>query len=645
MAKYKDFCEYMEDNFYDVIFGQLKGYAARNKDEFESDEIYRVGFVEVMDIHVSGVTFKDIDGRQLEIRVTVNADLEVQGSGGKKYGYDTFDDSRQFNVFFNGLLENGLHNMTVTSVTKYNPAEYERYRSLSQNLVAYLYEEDVERYAEDFLKKYYPRALLQPMPLPVAEIVEKMGMEMYYAPLEPGIFGKTYFGEREGEVFENAVGRTRRRITTKPGTMLINPDVFFMYNVGTANNTIIHECVHWDRHRRAFELQKLIEGDCDHITCEIVETYDGIKKDDSAFKWMEWQANQLAPRILMPAKMIKQWMAGTLNRLHAEDPAKRNAELLEEAIREMAGYFNVSNLAAKLRVLDIGVDVAQGTFVYSNGHRLPPFSFRPGTLASNQTYIVDELNALQAIAISPELRVLYQEGKIIYANSMVAWNLPKYVTENEQGVPVLTDYALEHVHECCFVFSRKISASDRYSDSFYRRCFLCRDVNSETFIEASYDREHKDNQNKEERKKELDIISEEMRKIAEKMAKEIPSGFGGTLAYHMERKNISEETLAERTNISVQTISKYRNDIEPTASFPNVVALCNGLKLQKYYALDLLRKAKHPLDVFTPMNMAVDWLIGEHPDDTLEQWQMKLIEFKVPLTLPGCKDVSTEMEL
>lgn len=400
MAKYKDFKEYMESKFYNEIFDQLKWYVSKNKDSFESADIFKVNFVEISDFHVSGVTFKDIDGRQLEIRVTADAELEIQGRGSKKYGYDSFDEIKQFNVFFNGLLENGLHNMTVTSVTKYNPAEYERYRSLSQNLVAYLYEEDMERHAEDFLKKYYAKALLQPMPLPVIEIVEEMGMEMYYAPLESGVFGKTYFGEREVEVFESATGRTRHKITTKPGTMLINPNVYFMYNIGTANNTIIHECVHWDRHRRAFELQKLLEGDYDHITCEIVETYDGIKKDDSTFRWMEWQANQLAPRILMPAKMTKQWMAETLSRLHAEDPAKRNAELLEEAIRETARYFNVSNLAAKLRTIDIGIDVAQGTFVYSNGRQLPPFSFRPGTLAPNQTYIVDELNALRAVTIS-----------------------------------------------------------------------------------------------------------------------------------------------------------------------------------------------------------------------------------------------------
>ena len=97
--------------------------------------------------------------------------------------------------------------------------------------------------------------------------------------------------------------RLTEEIMTAPGTMLINPDVHFMYNIGTANNTMIHECVHWDRHRRPFELQKLLQGECSHITCEIVEKYEGMKEDESAVKWMEWQASQLAPRILMPREM------------------------------------------------------------------------------------------------------------------------------------------------------------------------------------------------------------------------------------------------------------------------------------------------------------------------------------------------------
>lgn len=90
------------------------------------------------------------------------------------------------------------------------------------------------------------------------------------------------------------------------------------------------------------------------------------------------------------------------------------------------------------------------------------------------------------------------------------------------------------------------SASDTYSDTFYRRCFLCRDVSSETFIEANYNPNHKDNQGKLTRKEELSKVVESSEKIAEIMD-ELPGGFGKTLKYHMERLDINEEELSYRT--------------------------------------------------------------------------------------------------
>ena len=478
MGKYKDFKEYMEENFYDDIFNRIKSFVAGQRDSFESDEIYNVKWVEVDDIHVSGVTFKEMEGGFLEIRTSVDADVDVEGKA--RYGYDHFAVTKTYNVFFQALLENGLQQVKITKVEEYNPNTYERDRSLSQNLVPYMYEEDVEKHAEDFLKRHYPKALLQPMAIPVEKIVESMGMKMYYAPLEEGIFGKTYFGSEKVKVYTNILQKEIVEIVTEPGTMLINPDVYFMYNIGTANNTIIHECVHWDRHRRPFELQKLLTGECNHISCEIVEVYDGIPQDAPALKWMEWQANQLAPRILMPAKMTERVYNNALRDIHTSKPFTRFAEVMEEAVGYTAQFFGVSLLAAKLRLMDLGYDVVQGTYVYSDGKYLPPFYFTKGTLEKHQTYVIDEQNALMQIFMNEELRALYFEGRLVYANCMVCINAPKYVTRSETGQPILTEYALEHVHECCYVFERKINASDTYSDSFYRRCFLCRDVSSET---------------------------------------------------------------------------------------------------------------------------------------------------------------------
>ena len=637
MGKYADFKEYMEDVYYDDIFNKVKGYVASKKDSFESDEIYKVKWVEVDDIHVSGVTFKEMEGGFLEIRTSVDADVDVEGKA--RYGYDHFAVTKTYNVFFHALLENGLQQVRITKVEEYNPNTYERDKSLSQNLVPYMYEEDAEKHAEDFLKRHYPKALLQPMAIPVEEIVQSMGMKLFYAPLEEGVFGKTYFGSEKVKVFKDILQKEIIEIITEPGTMLINPDVYFMYNIGTANNTIIHECVHWDRHRRPFELQKLLTGECNHISCEIVEVYDGIPQDAPALKWMEWQANQLAPRILMPAKMTERVYNNALRDIHTSKPFTRFAEVMEEAVGYTAQFFCVSLLAAKLRLMDLGYDVVQGTYVYNDGKYMPPFYFAKGTLEKNQTYIVDEKSAMLQIFISDELRALYFEGKIIYANCMVCINSPKYVTRSETGLPILTDYALEHVHECCFVFNRKVNVSDTYSDSFYRRCFLCRDVNSETYIEAKYDPNHKDNQSKLERKAEIDKITESITDIARRLATEVPGGFSGTLSYHMNRKNITNEELSYRTNISTVSISNYRNTLAPKITLENAIALCNGLKLVKQYSHDLLKKAGYDLETPNITYFMVGWVIDEHPDDTLQQWQDKFNDANIKIKLPGCDAV------
>ena len=637
MKKYNDFKEYMEDVYYDEIFNKIKGLVYAHKDSFESDTVYSVSYAEPYDIHVSGVTFKEQDNGLLEIRVSVDADISVKGK--TQYGYDEIADNASYNVFFRAKLEDGLHQVTITNAEEYNPAKFEKDKSLSQDLVPYLYEDAVEKNAEDFLKRHYPKALLQPMPLPVFEVAKSMGMTVYYAPLEDSVFGRTYFGSEKVTVYTDNTLKSKAEIVTKPGTMLINPNVYFMRNVGTANNTIIHECVHWDRHRKAFELQRLLTGNCNHISCEIVDTYEGIPDDAPALKWMEWQANQLAPRILMPAKMTEKIYSSALRDIHTSKPLTRFAEVMEEAVGYTAQYFGVSFIAAKLRLMDLGYDVVQGTYVYNDGKYMPPFYFAKGTLEKNQTYIVDEKSAMLQIFISDELRTLYFEGKIIYANCMVCINSPKYVTRSETGLPILTEYALEHVHECCFVFNRKVNVSDTYSDSFYRRCFLCRDVNSETYIEAKYDPNHKDNQSKLERKAEIDKITESVTDIVRRLATEVPGGFSGTLSYHMNRKNITNEELSYRTNISTVSISNYRNTLAPKITLENAIALCNGLKLVKQYSHDLLKKAGYDLETPNITYFMVGWVIDEHPDDTLQQWQDKFNDANIKIKLPGCDAV------
>lgn len=630
MKKYKDFKEYVEDVYYDEIFYKLKGLVWSQKDSFENENFTYVSKVDLYDIRVCGVTFKELDTGLLEIRVSVDAEIRVQGK--TRYDYEESSDTRTYNVFLVGELKDGLHNVKVTKAEEYNQAKYEKGKSLSQDLVPYMYEENVEDEAEAFLKKYYPKALLQPMPVPAVEVAYGMGMDVYYAPLDDSVFGRTYFGNDKVKIYTDNTLKETTEIMTHPGTMLINPNVYFMRNVGTANNTIIHECVHWDRHRKAFELQKLLTGRMNYISCEVVDTYEGIPEDSKSIKWMEWQANQLAPRILMPAKMTKKVFDNVLKNLYTANPQCRYAELVQETVERVASYFQVSIFAAKLRLIELGYEKVQGTYIYSGGRYLPPFAFRKDAIGKNQTFVIDEGNAVFVMYFNPVLRQLFWENKIVYANSMVCINAPQYIEANENGYPILTEYALEHVDECCFIFDRKFSASKEYSDTFYRRCFLCRDVVSDTFIEASYNPDHKDNQSRSERCKNLTEIADVSKNLSEIMG-ELPSGFGGTLKYHMKRLDINEEELSDRCHLSVQTLSKYINDNSIDRKYANVVAVCKALCLHPVFFEDLLTKAGFD-GKLSQATFFIKQLIWGHPDDSVEEWQRKINDAHVNLQLP-----------
>lgn len=129
-----------------------------------------------------------------------------------------------------------------------------------------------------------------------------MCLIVYPAPLPDGIFGRTYFNSATVDIYKDRNSEEIISVEIDEGTILVSPDSFFMRNIGCTNNTIIHECVHWDKHYKFFELQKLINPELTSISCKVVEQYKKGKDDlSNELEWMEWQASAIAPKILIPA--------------------------------------------------------------------------------------------------------------------------------------------------------------------------------------------------------------------------------------------------------------------------------------------------------------------------------------------------------
>lgn len=633
--KYDTFAAYLEDVYYNQIFSKIKSYLYNNKGRLDlsTSVVPDPSYVELSDFQIMGVNFHESDVDRIECKITVRADIEISGRGRRDYESDSTE--CWLSIPFSATLKNGLQQVRMGYASEYSKELFRAEDALTKYLVPYIYAKDLDKHAERFLEKYCPRALAEPMPLPIKEIVENMGLTVYHAPLPDGIFGRTYFNDANVEVFTNKACTETSDRTITPGTILVNPDVVFMRNIGSTNNTVIHECVHWDKHYKFFELQKLLNPEIQAISCAVVEDYKKKSNElEDELSWMEWQANALAPKILIPAKTGKAKLSEILNRLHRAYRGRlRDGYVMELAISEFADFFKVSTTAAKIRAVELGFEQAAGVFNFVDGKNYPPFSFKKGSLKKGQTFVIDRNNVIIQSLLNPDLSEDIAARRFIHAGGLLVINDSQYVSIVEDSEPTLTEYALEHVDECCLVFDRTTRVSTQYDDSFYRICFLCRDADSKSFVEASFNPREGKNEDVQKRAREMAAIAAEAKRVADILA-EVPSSFCGTLDYHIKRRGYTNEKMEERTGISSRMIQDYRKKKDSNITLQSVLALCIGLNLQPAFSYDLILKAGFNIMTAKDEHLIYRYLIEHHHMENIFMWNEKLQDAGIPQQLP-----------
>mgnify|MGYP000307493828 FL=1 len=643
--KYDTFAAYLEDVYYNQIFSKIKSYLFNNKGRLDlsTSVVPDPSYVELSDFKIMGVNFHESDTDRIECKVTVRAEIEISGRGRRDYESDSTE--CWISIPLSATLRNGLQQVNFGYASEYSRELFRAEDALTKYLVPYIYAKDLDKHAERFLEKYCPRALEEPMPLPIKEIVENMGLTVYHAPLPDGIFGRTYFNDANVEVFTNKTCSETEDRTICPGTILVNPDVVFMRNIGSTNNTVIHECVHWDKHYKFFELQKLLNPDIQAISCAVVEDYKKKSNElEDELSWMEWQANALAPKILIPAKTGKEKLSEILNRLHRAYRGRlRDGYVMELAISEFADFFKVSTTAAKIRAVELGFEQAAGVFNFVDGKNYPPFSFKKGSLKKGQTFVIDRNNVIIQSLLNPDLSENIAARRFIHAGGLLVINDPQYVSIVEDSEPTLTEYALEHVDECCLVFDRTTRVSTQYDDSFYRICFLCRDADSKSFVEASFNPKEGKNEDVQKRAREMAAIAAEAKRVADILA-EVPSSFCGTLDYHIKRRGYTNEKMEERTGISSRMIQDYRKKKDSNITLQSVLALCIGLNLQPAFSYDLILKAGFNIMTAKDEYLIYRYLIEHHHMENIFMWNEKLQDAGIPQQLPKNRNKMTAPE-
>ena len=612
MSKNRSFTEYISHRFYNEMFDAVDQFIASNieKLDLRSRAVKKIDTASLSDIAIKQVGVDDRPDMGIAFDVILEA--EIEAASYSRYNDESDICYQWFMLHCSGDLACGLSDFAIEKVDVYNNKQHHE-KPLSDSLVPYLYADKIEEAAMDFLKRHYPEALGTPMAVDTAALAERMGLKIIVQQISEdfSVFGQIFFADADAEVYDPQNGKTFIR-HFEAGTIVVDPQTFLLRNLGSVNNTIVHECVHWDRHRKAFELEHLYNEAATQIKCIVV---GGIKNESvrSATDWMEWQANTLAPKIQMPISSFKVKANEYIRKYRQIKNTDELVDIIEPVIDELAAFFCVSRSAAKIRMVDIGYEEAIGAFTYIDGQYVKPHAFKKGSLEKNQTYSISLNDAIAETLWNQELRSHTISGDYVYVDSHVCINQPKYVTLDIDGRPSMTEYGRLHVDECCLAFTLKVKNANKYSEQFYKECVLYRDVNSGLHFEAHFAPESSASVTAK-----ADALSEFNKEIIA-LKSTLPMVFSTSLVKIMDWAEITEEQLAASAQLSTKTIQRMRTSPDYNVNLKTVVAVCIGMHLHPILSQHLIEAAGHTFRYVSEEQMMYHFFITAYYTHSVDE--------------------------
>lgn len=590
------FDKYIFDTYYEQIVKTVKGFIFNNKDNTDLST-YMVpepnGFIEFDNFELYKINYEIINNCELNLEIIVIANVIVRQYIKGEMEIDT--KTKFVSVYAEVELDSGIKNFRIYN-TEFKSDQYKKSRNLklSKDWVPYIRKKDFDAIAEKFLRKYYPQALTQPTPVPVETIVSEMGLSIHQEKLtiDNSVFGKMVFKDTDVEVIEDEQLVSEH---FNKGSILVDKDVVFKRNVGSYNNTVIHECVHWELHKVFHEVKMVLDKDHSQVSSWTEENLADSSMWTS-LDWMEWQANGIAPRILMPKVQTRIKIRELFQTLTLVNPDISRSELVQEVVDNLATFFEVSRQAAKIRMIDLGFKEANGVYNYLDDRYMHNFAFELEAFDKGSSYTITSNDLCFEYCFNESFRQIIDRNKFIYVDNHLCLKDKKFIYMTKDG-PIMTDYAYEHMDECCLIFKVKSKNFTSISNETYYDYVPNRGVTKESEIKADF----------------VDILQNpslmdqlpplDMMKLGKKISellKELPFEFSGTLRSHRKRKNCTQPFLAKLVGITERTLRDYETLEDNLPRLELTLSFCFALKLRPELSDDMIKKAGHQLTISPP---------------------------------------------
>ena len=484
MAVSHSFTEFIRNKYYDDFWEAAEQFLEDNPEYIKSlvAKVCSVGETELCEVNVEHIWVENQPKMEIHFDAAISVTIEIHEGN---HHYDSSEDHTFWlMVSCRGDLDKKLDDFEILQVVQYSGKNRAK-NPMDDSLVPVISSSDLERVASEFLERNFPSALKftkigePPVWVNPTKLAEKLTLTIrsHQIKEDSSVFGQIYFDDANVELYDKDLG-TEVQTHIGRGTIIVDPDAFLLRNIGSVNTTIIHECVHWDKHRKAFILEQLYNESVSCISCAVVGgAASGISK--KATEFMERQANQLAPKIQMPKGPFTSKAHEYIETFRNATNAIHDMDVMPMVIDQLAVDFGVSRQSAKIRLVELGFDGAIGAFNYVDGKYVRPHSFKKGAIKNNQTFTISAQDAAIQRFSNPELREKTANGDYLFIENHYVYNSPLYVCSDTDGRLMLTDYARANMDECCLVFD--LSITSKVESAYHTICFLNREQSDITF--------------------------------------------------------------------------------------------------------------------------------------------------------------------
>lgn len=388
--------------------------------------------------------------------------------------------------------------------------------------------------------------------VPIRQIgEEKMGINLIVDKSlsdDLSIFGETVFVDSDVGVLTDG---EPEQLHCKAGTILLDPDVLMMRNMGSYNFTLAHEVYHWYAHR-AYMLLRMANAGQGHAKQEsaVQQCYvynNGSSRTPAALA--EIQADAVAARILMPRRAV----ARKYKKLQ-----EKYGTAEEMMVSDLAIFFEVSKQAMRIRLEELGIMV----------NTVP----QPEKLRR-----IDRLTLFDTFSTDKNLRRLLVSGAYRYADGYIVKNEPQYV-ENE----TLTECAIEHLGECTLEF-KSVRHQSTAADALLQR------YEDYDLIACSEGAVEEDDLKQKELQFERFLVEEANDDLAPP-----EKTFCEMLTPYLKQFRTGDD-FEIKTGVHRVKLKQFRDGKLNNPEVRTVVAICAGLDLDITETMEMLRSAGYIL--------------------------------------------------